>query len=274
MEPGVVIPLEELAQRIPDGCKLAMPKDVSGPSLAAVRELLRRGVRDLHLVCVPVGGLAADLLIGAGAIATLETSAVTLGELGTAPRFTAAVREGSLRLLDATCPAIYAGLQAAEKGLPFLPLRGLLGSDVLKHRSDWKVIDNPFAEADPIVALPAIIPDVALFHVPLADRHGNAWIGMRRELMLMAHAARHTLVTAERIAEDNLLADARLAPGVLTSTYVSAIAAAPRGAAPLRFQDCYDQDEAWLARYAREARTETGFADFVDAWLQRQTQAA
>ena len=274
MDTGSTLPLEELAACIPDGCKLVMPKDVSGPSLAGVREILRRGTRNLHLVCVPVGGLAADVLIGAGAVATIETSAVTLGELGAAPRFSAAVREGRVRILDATCPAIYAGLQAAEKGLPFLPLRGLIGSDVLVHRQDWKVIDNPFAQGDPIVALPAIAPDVALFHVPVADRNGNAWVGTRRELMLMAHASKQTLVTTEQIVDGNLLDDPQRAAGVLPSTYVTAVAAAPRGAAPLSFHDLYSPDDALLARYASEARTEAGFARFLDTWLAPSRQAA
>ena len=90
--------------------------------------------------------MQADLLIGAGCVETLETSAVSLGEFGLAPRFTAAILAGSIRMKDATCPALHAGFQAAEKGVPFMPLRGLIGSDVLAHRPDWKVIDNPFGE--------------------------------------------------------------------------------------------------------------------------------
>ena len=66
-----------------------------------------------------------------------------------------------------------------------MPLRGVLGTDVLKHRPDWKVIDNPFGDGDPIVLLPAIRPDVALFHAPMADRNGNVWIGRQRELVTM-----------------------------------------------------------------------------------------
>ena len=66
-------------------------------------------------------------------------------------------------MLDATCPAIHAGAARGEKGVPFVPLRGILGSDLLAHRPDWKVIDNPFAAGDAIVVIPAIRPDVALF---------------------------------------------------------------------------------------------------------------
>ena len=108
---------------------------------------------------------------------------------------------------DATCPALHAAFQAAEKGVPFMPLRGLIGSDVLKHRTDWKVIDNPFDGDDPIVLLPAIKPQVALFHAPMADRDGNVWIGRQRELVTMAHAAERTVVTVEKIVDGNLLDD-------------------------------------------------------------------
>src|SRR6185503_1201743 len=144
-----------------------------------------RGVRRLHLVALPTSSLQADLLIGAGCVETLETSAVSLGEFGPAPRFSAAITTGSIRMKDATCPALHAALQAAEKGVPFMPLRGLIGSDLVKHRDDWKVVDNPFGNDDPIVLLPAIKPGVALIHAPLADRDGNVWTGRQRELMTM-----------------------------------------------------------------------------------------
>ena len=88
-----------------------------------------------------------------------------------------------------------------------MPLRGLIGTDVLKHRPDWKVIDNPFGNGDPIVLLPAIQPDVALFHAPMADRDGNVWIGRQRELVTMAHAAAKTVVTVEKLHDGNLLED-------------------------------------------------------------------
>ena len=113
--------------------------------MAATRALIRRGIKRLHLVALPTSTLQADLLIGAGCVETLETSAVSLGEFGPAPRFTAAILAGTIRMMDATCPALHAQFQAAEKGVPFMPLRGLLGSDVLAHRLDWKVVDNPFA---------------------------------------------------------------------------------------------------------------------------------
>jgi glutaconate CoA-transferase, subunit A len=265
----VQLELSRLIEQIPDGASVAAPSENTGVAMAATRELVRRGVRHLHLICVPVGGLQSDILIGAGAVATIETSAVTLGEFGAAPRFSAAVRAGRLRVLDATCPAIHAALQAGEKGIPFIPLRGILGSDLLAHRSDWKVIDNPFQPGDPIVLLPALRPDFALIHAPCADRFGNVFIGRWRELLTMAHAAHRTLVTVERMVDSNLMEDPMSAPGVIPAIYVDSIALAPSGAWPLRFGDEYPLDEAVLAQYAAAARSESGFAEWLQGWLQR-----
>ena len=269
-EEQIVTTVDELAARVPDRAMLAVPRDISGVSMAATRALVRRGVRGLHLVCVPTSGLQADILIGAGCVAAIETSAVTLGEFGLAPRFTAAVKAGSIALKDATCPAIHAGLQAAQKGIPFMPLRGVLGSDLVGHRDDWKVIDNPFAEdaGDPILLLPAIRPDFALFHAPRADRHGNVWIGPRRELMTMAHAARETLATVETITDDDLLASDETAAGTIPALYVSAVAEAKSGAWPLAFFDAYPADAARISEYVRLAQTEEGFARYLAQYLE------
>jgi glutaconate CoA-transferase subunit A len=273
MQGSTVIGLNALAARVRDGAKLAVPADYSGVAMSATFALIRRRVRGLHLVTVPASGLQADLLIGAGCVAVLETAAITLGELGSAPRFTEAVRCGAIALRDATCPAIHAGLQAAEKGLPFMPLRGLIESDLVKHRTDWKIIDNPFEPGDPIVVLHAIRPDVALFHAPLADREGNVWIGRRRELMTMAHAAAETLVTVEEIREESLLDDEAMAAGTIPSLYVAGIAEAKHGVWPLAFGAHYAADDAALQRYVEAARTEDGFNSVLQGWLELQAPA-
>jgi glutaconate CoA-transferase subunit A len=168
---------------------------------------------------------------------------------------------------DATCPALHAALQAAEKGVPFMPLRGLIGSDILSHRDDWTVIDNPFGNHDPIVLLPALRPDVALFHAPMADRFGNVFIGAQRELMTMAHAAALTVVTVERLHNGNMMDDPLLAAGTLPGFYVEHITAAGRGAWPLPLADHYAADAEHLALYARMAATADGFAQYLDEWV-------
>jgi glutaconate CoA-transferase subunit A len=264
--------LDDAIDAIGDGCTLAVPREVSGVAMEATRTLIRRGVKRLDLIALPTSSLQADLLIGAGCIATLETSAVSLGEFGSAPRFGAAILSGAIRMKDATCPALHAAFQAAEKGIPFMPLRGLIGSDVLAHRPDWTVIDNPFGNRDPIVLLPALKPDVALFHAPFADRDGNVWIGRQRELATMAHAAARTVVTVEEIRDSNLLDDPLLAAGTLPGFYVEAIAVAQQGAWPLPLPDYYPADDAHLAEYARLAATPEGFAQYLARFVQTGSQ--
>jgi glutaconate CoA-transferase, subunit A len=268
--------LDALAAMVPDGALVALPPDNSTPPNALVHALIRAGKRGLRLLGVPVSGYATDLLIGAGCITELQSSGVSLGEAGGAPRFLAALAARRIVMTDATCPAIHTMLQAAEKGVPFMPLRGIIGSDILAHRPDWRVIDNPFASsADPIVLLPALSPDIAAFHAVMADRESNVYVGRRRELAILAHAARRSLVTVERMVETNLLEDERLAPGTIAATYIEAVAVAERGAWPSALLDEYPADAAHLTEYARMARTEDGFRAYLDRYLvHRRAEAA
>jgi glutaconate CoA-transferase subunit A len=258
----------DLAALIADGALVAMPPDYSMPAMEVVRSLIRKRSKNLRLLGTPVLGLCADLLIGAGCVAEVETSAVSLGEAGLAPRFTEAAEKGMLKVKDTTCPAIHTALQATEKGVPFMPLRGVLGSDLVKERADWKVLDNPFSSSgDPILFIKAINPDVALFHARWVDEAGNAWIGRRKELATIAHASCFTFITFEEKKEGNMLEDELLAPGVLSSVYISAAAPAKRGAWPLGAPGMYDIDDAHLALYAKAAKTREGFQRYLDDFV-------
>lgn len=270
-----MLDLEALAALVPDGAMLALPPDPGCPAAAFGRALVRRGVRGLRLIGVPVSGYVSDLLIGAGCVASIETSAVTLGEAGTAPRFAAAVTAGSIVVRDATCPAVHTMLQAAEKGVPFMPLRGIIGSDILAHRPDWKVMDNPFVESgDPIVLLPALAPEFAAFHAVCGDAYGNVYVGRRRELGTLAHASRRVLVTVERMVPGNMLEDELMAPGVINGVYVEAIAVAERGAWPGALLDEYRMDASHIGDYARMARTEAGFQAYLAEYVLPKVAAA
>ncbi len=257
-----------LSMRVPDGAFIALPAEYSWVSASFARALIVRGVRDLHVLCVPIGGITVDMLIGAGCVNTIEAAAVSLGEAGLAPRFTDAVQSGSIRVKDSTCPAIHAGLQAAEKGVPFMPLGGLIGSDIEANREDWRVVPDPMdAGNGPIALVSALKPDFTIFHSPKADRHGNVWIGKRRELVVMAHAAKETLVTVEEIVDEDFLADEATASGTLGNLYVSAIAEVKNGAWPSVLHGVYEADREEIATYAYEAKTAEGFQAFMDRAL-------
>lgn len=255
-----------LADRIADGSSLALAPDYSGCSLTLIKALIRRGARDLHLIGCPQLGLQAELLIAAGCVASLETAAIGLGEAGRAPAFDQAYREGRIKVWESTCPAIHSGLQAAEKGLPFMPVASIMGSDLPKLRPDWREIEDPYSGGN-ILIVPAIKPDFALFHAPLADPDGAVWIGVRRELMMMAHAARTSLVSVEEVRGASLIADPSFAPGTIPGIYIDEVVEAPFGARPSGLFGAYEADQSWKAAYLEHAKHPQSRMRFLDGWL-------
>jgi len=158
--------------------------------------------------------------------------------------------------------------------VPFMPLRGVLGSDLVAAHADWQVAQNPFsADKDPILLISALVPDVALFHARWADEAGNVWVGRRRELATIAHAARQTYVTVEEFRPGDMLDDELLAPGIISATYVTGVARAEQGAWPLGLADVYAIDDAHLAAYAKAARTRDGFEGYLReyVWQERKS---
>lgn len=250
---------DDLAALVPDGASVIIAKDPSAPT-ALASALINRGARDLHLITLPTGSYVSDLLIGAGCVSMVETSGISLGENGAAGRFVRAVKSGALTIKDSTCPAVYAAVQAGEKGQPFAPMRGLIGSDIMRVRPDYRVIDNPFAPGDEIAVLPAIRPDIALMHADLADRYGNVWVGGRHEIKSMTHAARQTLVTVENITDEDLRLDPTRSANLISGLYVTAVAEAEGGAWPTAVPGRYATDDAALAAYAIASRSDEGFA--------------
>ena len=277
MQQTQIVSVEDLAAMVPDGASLAIVKDESNAPSEAARALVRQGVRNLHLVTIPTGGYPSDLLIGAGAVSSVETSGISLSEFGQAPRFGQAVKSGAVVIKDATCPAVYAALQAGEKGLPFIPIRGILDSALAARRDDWKVIDNPFAEdgnEDPVLLLAAIRPDVALIHAEKADRFGNVWVGREKELATVAHAAHRTLVTTEEIVDGDLMADPLTAAGCLSGMYVDAIAEVKNGCWPIALGDLYGRDDDHLREYATAARQDDTFEIYLKRYVHASPEKA
>ena len=156
-----------------------------------------------------------------------------------------------------------------------MSLRGILGSDLQTHRKDWRVIDNPFSNsADPVLLIPAIKPDIALFHARLGDAHGNVWVGNKRELVIMAHAATTALVTVEEMFDGDLVADERYAAGTIAAIYFDAVAPAENGSWPLGLAGRYKNDADHLKNYVSTANSESGFQAYLEQFVLSKSQAA
>jgi glutaconate CoA-transferase subunit A len=201
---NLVAPADAVAM-IPDGSAVAFGRP---PALGLVRELIRQGRRNLDLVGVPTGGIAIELLIAAGCARSLHSSGVDLGELGQAPAFARAVESGALTVTDSTCPALLMALQAGASGIPWTPVPGLIGSDLLTRRPDIRVVDG-------WAIVPALAPQFAIVHGRRADLAGNAVIATTYDDRLLIQAAGTVLMSVDEVrpgATDQLVFGEQVVP--------------------------------------------------------------
>src|SRR5829696_8591604 len=156
--------LAEVIATIPDGSCLALGGNTlhRAPS-AAVHELIRQRKRGLELVKT-AGAYDVDLLCGVGAASIVSAGFIGYETVfGLAPMYRKAVEGGVVEAREHACYTIIAGLRAASQGVPFMPLNGLQGSDLVGLRG-FKTVRDPYSEQD-VLVVPAIVPDVALIHV-------------------------------------------------------------------------------------------------------------
>jgi glutaconate CoA-transferase subunit A len=256
--------LAEAAARVGDGATVALGGGLSARlPMALVRELVRQGRRGLRIVGAAHGS-DADLLVAVGAVAVSEESYVGFEQdLGLAPAFRRAAESGALEVRESSCVTILAQLRAAEMGLPFLPVRGLKGTDLLRLHPEYSLVTCPFT-GEELVAVPALTPDVALIHAPLGDVRGNLHLDQPYVLdERFAHAARLVVASVERIAPTAEVVGA----GVTVPAHrVAAVVEAPLGAHPSSCYPLYAYDRSHLAEYVKAA---AGGGDALEAYLDR-----
>lgn len=253
---------------IPDGARLALGGNtLHRAPVAAIHELIRQGRHGLNVVKT-AGAYDVDILCAAGAASIVSAGFVGYETVaGMAPHYRRAVEQGAVEAREHACYTIIAGLRAASQGVPFMPLNGLQGSDLVGLRGFARVRD-PYADGESeVVVVPAIVPDVALIHVHEADLDGNARIvGPVYEDTLMARAARRVIVTTERIVDGAALAaepGRTSIPGFL----VEAVVAAPRGAWPTSCTGEYGYDRDVLRRLVEAAGDPVRLRSFLDAYV-------
>lgn len=245
--------LADAAAYVTDGAVVALGGGLSARlPMALVRQLVRDGRRDLHLVG-SAHGLDVDLLVGAGAVRRCEESYVGFEQdLGLAPAYRRAAERGAIEVAESCCGTMLAQLRAAEMGLPFLPVRGVRGSDVVRLHPEYGEVTCPFT-GETLVAVPALRPDVALLHAPLGDRYGNLHLDQPYVLdERFASASRTVVATVDELAStDDVAGQGITVPAHL----VAAVAEVPYGAHPSSCYPRYAYDRAHLREYVRAAQT-------------------
>jgi glutaconate CoA-transferase subunit A len=292
---------EAVTEHIPDGASIALGLQMEQMiPFAAGHELIRQKRRNLTLIG-PISDVLFDQLIGAGCAERVIAAWVGNVMMGSAYNFRRACEEENpgtpgrkLQVTNMSNFSVALGLQAAAMGVPFLPTRTALGSDVARGNPYFAEMESPFASdegrgargargasgevagetpalREKLHAVKAIVPDVAIVHVQRADAEGNAHCWGNFGVMLEGvRAARRVIVVAEQIVAPEVISsdpNRTVIPGFL----VTAVVECPWGAHPSPVQGCYSRDDAAFQQYHEQTRTPADFAAWKARWVEGPT---
>jgi glutaconate CoA-transferase, subunit A len=233
---------------------------------AAGHEIMRQRKRDLRLIG-PISDILFDQLIGAGCVKDVVAAWVGNVMMGSAYNFRRAVEQDRLKVFNMTNFAIALGLQAGAMGVPFLPTRTAMGSDIPKGNHFFYSIVSPFEPKETLLAVRAIVPDVTIVHVQRADEQGNAHCWGNLGVMIDGvWAAKRVIVVAEKIVAPEVIwsdPNRTIIPGFM----VSAVIECPFGAHPSPVQGYYKRDDAFFREYHEESKTRENFEAWAKRWV-------
>lgn len=261
--------LAEAAALVPDGATVGLGGlMLFNKPMALIRELVKRGVRDLTAICAAPSTIDADQLIGADAVSTIIFQSLTAERIGPiAPRFREYAQRGGLEIVDCDQGMINAGLRAARFGLPSLPTVAGLGGDYTRVEPNWvKETEDPFTGRK-LNAIRAMRPDYALVHAAVADEAGHAYqLANPINDELLCAAADKIIVTAEQIVPSQAI-QREQARGFVWTYKVAAVVEAPYGAHPCGSYGRYPWDGVAVKEYVDLARTAEGFEQYVKEYV-------
>jgi glutaconate CoA-transferase subunit A len=242
-----------VSEFVKDGMTVALGGfHTASRAMVLVRALVRAGRRDLTLIGSPAT-LDADLLIALGCVRRIILPYVGVeGMIATAPFFRRAAETGSIEISEVDEGIVLTMFKAARQGLPFLPWKGGLGTSIPELNASLKQIEDPFG-GKPVLAVPAVEPDVALVHAAQADPFGNVQhLGNALGDSLMASASCHCIAQVERIVPVAVTRE-RPESTTIAAHLVSAVVPAPFGAHPFYSQRHYLIDREHVRLYLRAA---------------------
>ena len=235
---------------------------------AFVHEMIRQKKTNLTL-CKHSPELMADMMIGAGLIKKLIFGWFGNPGVGSSHCFRRAVEKGipqPIEIEEYTHFALTSRLKAASMGLPFLPTKSIIGSDLAKYNSNFKFMDCPFT-GEKLCLVPAMNPDVALINVQRADALGNSQVwGAICDIREGAFASKKVIVAAEEIVSTEVI---RRDPNRTVIPYflVNAVVEEPWGCHPSYAMGYYDRDNDFYIDYDTKTRTVEGFEEYLKEWV-------
>lgn len=252
----VVSAREAVSRHVHPGMTVGMGgQNINRCPMALVQEVVRQGVGHLRVVGCNLS-LPLDVLVTAGLVDHTEQGSGNLEKYGVLFAWRRALESGAITTTDHSHLTMATRFLAGAMGVPFMPTRSLLGSDVLiglREAGVASMLDDPFGSA-PVVLLKAQQPDVSLIHVSRADERGNCVIdGVTSHEVDMVRASRTTIVTAEEVLPAGAF-DSEPERVTISSAYVTAVVEQKYGAFPTSVYRDYDYSESHIQEYQRIAK--------------------
>ena len=260
-----IISCSKAIATILDGSYLAIGGNVLHRApMALIREIARQKKRNLKLVKT-AGAHDIDVLVRAKCVASVDAGFISYEtEYGLATYYRKAVESGEIKANEHACYTVISALNAAKIGVPFMPCRGIMISDLVEANDYFEKIMDPFSDEE-ITVVKAIKPDVAIIHVNACDEDGNAIIeGPNFEDVLMSRASKRIILSTEKIISK---AQVRLNPEkiVIPGFLVEAIVVSPRGCAPGSLPGKYEVEDTVIRNFL-EKKDDMEFEAYLDAY--------
>ena len=258
---------EAITDLVPDGASVALGLQMEQMiPFAAGHEIIRQKKRGLTLIG-PISDILFDQIVAAGCVEQVIAAWVGNVMMGSAYNFRRAAEQNEIKVVNLTNFTVALALQAGAIGVPFLPTRTALGSDVAKGNEFFYQMLSPFEPKESLHAVRALNPDVTIVHVQRADREGNAHCWGNFGVMIEGvPAARRVIVVAEEIVEPEVIAsdpNRTVIPGFV----VNAVVECPYGAHPSPVQGYYKRDDAFFRQYHDQTKTKADSDAWLDRWV-------
>ncbi len=232
---------------------------------AAGHEIIRQGRKDLTLARA-TPDLIYEMMIAAGCARKIIFSYMGNPGVGSLRIVKTLVETGKLEWEEYSHYSMISRLQAGASGLPFIPMNQTAAPSLEKANPQYKRVVDPYSGKE-VIVVPPLHPDVAIVHVQRCDAQGNAQIwGILGEQKESAFAAKHVILTAEEIADEEII---RSDPNrtVIPDFIVDAVCRVPYASHPSYTQGYYDRDNVFYLEWDKITEDTSRTKAWLDEWV-------
>jgi glutaconate CoA-transferase subunit A len=264
------ITLKEAISLVPDGSHIFWGGfGFQRPPMAFAHELVRQKKKGLTIYTCG-SEMDIDILSGAKVVSRYELAFYAIEGIGLVPNIQRRVREGSIEIEDYSNLAMVMRFLGGALGVPFMPLKSMLGTDMLAKKrfreKKAEIMECPFT-GEKVVLVPSVRPDLSIVHAQRVDKEGNVQIeGIKGEDVEGARAGKKVIVLAEEIVDTEFI---RAQPDqtIIPNIYVTHVVECPWGSFPMMVYNYYDYDMEHVRTYYDQCKTEEGWQEYCENYI-------